>query len=100
MQARLGRRDGDGLVASRREHEHGVEGLGDEILPALGRSGVRKHVAGRVQRALGEVADRAHLESVPQLAEVVEVHHLRDQTAADHSGPQPPRCGTFHESRL
>ena len=71
MQARLGRSDGDGLVTSRREHEHGVERLGDEILPALECRGVRERVAGCAERALGEVADRGYLEPVAKLGSYV-----------------------------
>ena len=72
-------------VASGRQHEHGVERLGDQVSP-VGKTARRGEEPARVIERFGrQVAERRDLEAVVQLGQVVEVHHLGDEPAADHT---------------
>ena len=75
--------DRHGRVAAAGQHEDGVDGLAQKVAPVgAGRldsisRGARGGVLGR------DVADCGDLESVGQLAEVVQVHHLGDEAGTD-----------------
>ena len=78
-------------VAAGREHQDGVDRLAQQVSPIRAdlRDAVPLGARGRVLR--GDVADRGDLEAVRQLAQVVEVHDLRDETRSDHAHPHPRR---------
>src|ERR1700737_1658765 len=80
--------DGDRRMAAGCQHHHGV-GWFLEQCPPVGEA-FRDAVtlADLVDNGPREVADRGNLEAVTQLAEVMEVHDLGDQPAADDADPQ------------
>ena len=87
--AGLSRGNRDRSMAAGGQHQDGVEGPRDQLLP--GGELLRHAVLPRARRAhfLGQITDGGYLEPIGQLAQVMEVHDLRDQAAADHTDPHP-----------
>jgi hypothetical protein len=57
-------------------------------------------IADDAKRARGDVTERGELEALVKLSEVREVHHLRDQPAADHANADPRHGSSSRARRL
>ncbi|MDQ3891040.1 MAG: inositol 2-dehydrogenase [Actinomycetota bacterium] len=92
METRLRRGRGDRGVASRHQHHDGVERLRQDRLPLREEPGTGEELAREAEDARREVAERAHIEAVGELAKVWKVHDLSDQAAADDPDPNARRA--------
>ena len=96
MPAALGGRDRDRGVAAGRQHEDGVEAVGEHVLPG-GVAGRLREERSRVrERRRRDVAEGRDLEPVAELAQVRQVHHLGDETTADDADAKT-HGGTFQD---
>src|SRR5437588_1783794 len=83
MPAGLSRGHGNWLVTARRQNHHGIERLFEQVPPVGEAAADRIGVAQPVDNRARQIAERRDFEAVIELSQIVQVHHLRDQSAAD-----------------
>src|SRR5881227_113707 len=70
-------------MAAGREHHHGVQRLLEKRRPIRESAADAVGIANPVHHSSGQVTDRHNLEAVVELPQIMQVHHLCDESATD-----------------